>query len=55
MTLCKRVPVSAYELEGLAGIAAHKATEPGQLITRFAVEPPTIEECFVSSILIPLL
>ena len=56
MTLCKRVPSSAYLLEGLGGIAAHKATEPGQLITRLAVEPPTTRECWTTSfILFPLL
>jgi len=32
-------------LLGCGGIFCTKATEPGQLITRFAVEPPTILLC----------
>jgi hypothetical protein len=26
---------------------SQSATEPGQAITRLAVEPPTTEECFI--------
>jgi hypothetical protein len=33
-------------LEGFGGILAQSATDAGQLITREAVEPPTILECF---------
>jgi hypothetical protein len=31
-----------------SGIDAMSATEPGQARTRLAVEPPTIEECFMT-------
>ena len=43
--LCKSVPRSACSLEGLGGIFCTSATLPGQLITRLAVEPPTMFEC----------
>ena len=47
MMLCSIVPSSAYLLDGLGGILAQSATEPGQLMTRFAVEPPTMSECCI--------
>ena len=47
MQLWSRVPSSANLLEGLGGIFADAATLPGQLMTRLAVEPPTIELCFM--------
>jgi hypothetical protein len=34
-------------LEGCFGILSQSATLPGQAITRLAVEPPTILECFI--------
>jgi len=46
ITLCSSVPRSACSLEGLGGILAQSATDAGQLMTRLAVEPPTILEWF---------
>jgi len=38
-------------LEGLGGIAAQSATEPGQFITRLAVEPPTTLLCAITCVI----
>jgi hypothetical protein len=43
------VPSSAYLLDGLGGIFCTSATLPGQLITRLAVEPPTMLLCCILS------
>ena len=45
IALCNSVPRSAYVLLSFGGILATNATEPGQLMTRLAVLPPTIKEC----------
>ena len=49
MTLCSSVPSSAYLLDGFSGICWTSLTEPGQAMTRLAVEPPTIVECWAIS------
>jgi len=43
-------------LLGFGGIVSHRATEPGQAITRLAVEPPTTRLCAVTMVIeFPLL
>ena len=48
LELHRYVNAHAGKLEGFSGASLHSLTEPGQLITLLAVEPPTIFECAIN-------
>jgi hypothetical protein len=47
MQACNSVPSAAYLLSTCGGICCTSTTLPGQLMTRLAVEPPTMLLCLI--------